>query len=125
MKDDLIKRRDATKAISISCGTCLARGTEDCDKCSVPKLCKLINAIPSADTEIEIIKAEAFAKGIDSERKRISDWCRPQGEWKAKSFHECFCEQCGFSFDIMKCDFLENMKFCPNCGARMKGAEDE
>ena len=49
---------------------------------------------------------------------------RPQGEWKAKSFHEFFCDNCGFSFDMMKCDFLENMKFCPNCGAR-KGAGDE
>lgn len=43
------------------------------------------------------------------------------GEWKAKSFHEVYCDNCGFTFDIMKCDFLENMKFCPNCGVRMKG----
>ena len=49
---------------------------------------------------------------------------RPQGKWKAKSFHECFCHNCGFSFDIMKCEFLENMKYCPNCGVR-KGADDE
>ena len=27
---------------------------------------------------------------------------RPQGVWKAKSFHECFCDNCGFSFDVMK-----------------------
>lgn len=46
------------------------------------------------------------------------------GEWKAKSFHEVYCDNCGFDFDIMKCDFLENMKFCPNCGV-MKGADDE
>jgi len=50
---------------------------------------------------------------------------RPQGEWKAKSFHEVYCDNCGFTFDIMKCDFLENMKFCPNCSAKMKGADDE
>lgn len=48
-----------------------------------------------------------------------------RGAWKAKSFHEVYCDNCGFTFDIMKCDFLENMKFCPNCGARMKGADDE
>ena len=45
------------------------------------------------------------------------------GEWKAKSFHEVYCDNCGFTFDIMKCDFLENMKFCPNCGARMSRGE--
>ena len=45
---------------------------------------------------------------------------RPQGKWKAKSFHEFFCDNCGFSFDMMKCDFLENMNFCPNCGADMR-----
>ena len=48
---------------------------------------------------------------------------RPQGKWKAKSFHEFFCDNCGFSFDMMKCDFLENMNFCPNCGADMREAE--
>ena len=48
-----------------------------------------------------------------------------QGKWKAKSFHECFCDNCGFTFDIMKCDFLENMKFCPNCGAKMDGERRE
>ena len=45
------------------------------------------------------------------------------GKWKAKSFHEFFCDNCGFSFDMMKCDFLENMNFCPNCGADMREAE--
>lgn len=48
---------------------------------------------------------------------------RKKGKWKAKSFHECFCDNCGFSFDIMNCDFLENMKYCPNCGAKMEGAK--
>ena len=47
------------------------------------------------------------------------------GKWKAKSFHEVYCDNCGFDFDIMKCDFMERMNFCPNCGANMKGAYDE
>ena len=56
------------------------------------------------------------------EEYEIAD--RPQGKWKAKSFHEYFCHNCGFSFDAMKCEFLENMKYCPNCGVP-KGADDE
>lgn len=60
---------------------------------------------------------EETEQAVEVAIKALQD--RPQGKWKAKSFHEFFCDNCGFSFDMMKCDFLENMKFCPNCGARM------
>ncbi len=66
-------------------------------------------------------KADDIYKALEA----VPSADRPQGKWKAKSFHECFCDNCGFSFDIMKCDFFGNMKHCPNCGARMKGADDE
>jgi len=78
------------------------------------------------------IKDDAFPEGHTPWNSRAK-WCplkevkgadRPQGKWKAKSFHECFCHNCGFSFDVMKCEFLENMKYCPNCGVP-KGADDE
>ena len=65
-----------------------------------------------------------FSNALMEEIKAIPSADRPQGKWKAKSFHEYFCHNCGFSFDIMKCDFLENMKYCPNCGVP-KGADDE
>lgn len=42
------------------------------------------------------------------------------GHWKAKSFHEVFCDNCGFDFDIMRNDFIDKMYYCPNCGARME-----
>lgn len=48
---------------------------------------------------------------------------RKKGKWKAKSFHEVFCNKCGFDFDIMTNDFLDKMNFCPNCGADMRGEE--
>ena len=41
------------------------------------------------------------------------------GHWKAKSFHELFCDNCGFDFDIMRNDFTDKMLYCPNCGAKM------
>ncbi len=44
---------------------------------------------------------------------------RPQGEWKALNYHTCYCTNCHFDFDIMKCDFMAKMQFCPNCGAKM------
>ena len=66
---------------------------------------------------------EAFTE-IRRALKALPSADRPQGKWKVKSSHECFCNNCGFSFDLMKCEFLENMKHCPNCGVP-KGADDE
>jgi len=47
------------------------------------------------------------------------------GRWLAKSFYEVYCDQCGFDFDIMKNEFLDKMKYCPNCGAKMKEVRNE
>ena len=46
---------------------------------------------------------------------------RPQGEWivrQPKPFFLCTCSVCGETEEFMT-------KYCPNCGARMKGVEDE
>lgn len=48
-----------------------------------------------------------------------------KGHWKAKSFHELFCDNCGFDFEIMKNDFIDKMHYCPNCGAKMIEKEDK
>ena len=45
---------------------------------------------------------------------------RKTGRWKAKGFHTCYCTNCNFAFDIMKCDFMDKMRFCPTCGAKME-----
>ena len=52
--------------------------------------------------------------------EQLAAKARPKtGHWKAKSFHELFCDNCGFDFDIMRNDFIDNMNYCPNCGAKM------
>ena len=45
---------------------------------------------------------------------------RPQGEWIKDAEWWCVykCSVCGDTFD-------ELTNYCPNCGARMKGADDE
>jgi hypothetical protein len=55
---------------------------------------------------------------------------RPQGEW---IWHEdediCNCSRCDFEIDAEGCidpiAYVEIYNFCPHCGARMKGADDE
>ena len=49
---------------------------------------------------------------------------RPQGKWEALNYHTCYCTNCRFDFDIMKCDFMTKMNFCPNCGADMRGGRE-
>ena len=65
-------------------------------------LCNFIEAIPSAD--------------------------RPQGEWInkhewANGFYERECSICGAMKPILM--HTAKVNFCPNCGAKMKGADDE
>lgn len=51
---------------------------------------------------------------------------RPQGEWKRRLVDNGFnadwvCSECGYR---VKTDFV-SFNYCPNCGAKMKGADDE
>lgn len=68
---------------------------------------------------------------IRKEHRQIADWLkelnadRPQGEWimskpEEDGFGAVFqCSRCSCEVDCVPTNF------CPNCGARMKGAKDE
>lgn len=71
-------------------------------------LCNFINAIPSAD--------------------------RPQGEWIYGEHNVAMCDgyrcnRCDFfvpwDYEHKFIDFINDYHYCPSCGARMKGADDE
>ena len=47
---------------------------------------------------------------------------RLQGEWKSKNHHTDYCSNCGFEETQWR---TVDYNFCPSCGARMKGADDE
>ena len=94
---------------------------------------------------MESVQAEAYNRGIDSERKRIAEsWCKAEyergykdgqesaerkGEWiDIGDFEQCsVCKGTHlkeFQSYYGKTTWIKT-PYCPNCGARMKGADDE
>lgn len=93
---DLIKRGDARSDI-----ICLRTYQHRCRDewltlVSKRDVINAINSIPSAD--------------------------RPRGEWMAKNSHTMYCSVCGFEEEAWR---TQDYGYCPNCGAKMKGADDE
>ena len=59
---------------------------------------------------------------------------RPQGEWIYGEHNVAMCDgyrcnRCDFfvpwDYEHKFIDFINDYHFCPNCGARMKGADDD
>lgn len=81
---------------------------------------------------IEAIKGNSYAPGDDymeingygaiKDIRALPSADRPQGEWKPKNHHTDYCSNCGFEETQWR---TADYNFCPSCGARMKGADDE
>ena len=61
---------------------------------------------------------------------RVPSADRPQGEWILQEDDDIYnCSECEFEIDATGCidptEYVEIYNYCPNCGARMKGADDE
>ena len=142
MNDDLIKRSDAIRVTwqEPTYTDPLNVLTEVRDR---------IEAIPSADNEVigklkTVIENEEICKNCPT-AERISgenllgamalgfsygmEADRPQGEWV---WHEdediCNCSECEFEIDATGCiepmEYVGVFRYCPNCGAKMKGADE-
>lgn len=79
--------------------------------------------IQSGDCNFDDMTAlEAFIETVE----RVAD--APQGEWIAKTenYHSHWvCSECGSWALLEYNDQMCLSNFCPNCGCRMKGADDE
>ena len=144
--EDLIRRSDAIKAIeALECFGYI--------ECKTKGLVKDINAIPSADRPSESIgklieRMEEYRDkqllmsdywyGINwaINTIRVSDIAdRPQGKWIRRDYWSegvGMGESYGFYYECSNCGEQQKggygncgMKYCPDCGARMKGVGDE
>ena len=97
MSDDLIKRSDAIKAV----------WGDD------------IN--PSEDGMV--FEAQSH---IDRDIRLIPSADRPQGEW-VSDYSSPVAYRCTACNTLQHWSVIQNgrYRFCPNCGAKMKGADDE
>ena len=104
MSDDLIRRSDAIKAIE-ELPNAYNGWSDAYDKAYI---ISTLEEVPSAD--------------------------RPQGEWIKYDEERDYCSHCKHIFktrDITQQDkwtqYIDDLgyNYCPNCGCRMKGADDE
>ena len=111
MNDDLVKRSDAIEAME---KLIKAEGTMDYTEWDFPTSYK----------QERINQTEACIDQI----RYVPSADRPQGEWINKhewdnGFLERECSLCGAMKPILM--HTAKINYCPNCGARMKGADNE
>lgn len=111
MNDDLIKREDAIKAMQERYFLVHDFYTATA----------IIRSVPSADIDLSEYYDKLWKTAY--ERGKAD---RPQGEWKSVKAsiypygYDVKCSVCGF---IMGSSY--GFKYCPHCGAEMKGEESD
>ena len=82
-----------------------------------------IEAVWSPQVRPNELIFDALKRAIESEINNLPSADRPRGEWieQEDDYHHYWeCSECGMGVGL---DDIRN--FCPNCGAHMKGADDE
>ena len=95
-----------------------------------------IDNAPTVETDIEAVAKDAYEHGYtDGWKERYGELDeRPQGEWIEKvetkqlghgwlTTHEIVCSNCGKDAEWLDGGSQLLSKFCPNCGADMRGEE--
>lgn len=74
----------------------------------------LFNSLTNAKTVAEVFAAIQDAPAEDVQEVRHAKWEYKQA-YKGANFCFCVCSACG------KAQWTPDAKYCPNCGAAMKG----
>ena len=125
MSDDLIRRIDVIEALK---DNMVEMGGDDFSEMGVHSddIDAVINGIPAIEpkrgkwivVDTEVISVPVY-------------WNKEQKESDEKGAgiqEKCKCSVCGRKVNFMgykKLGVIKSFNFCPNCGAKMKGADDE
>lgn len=100
------------------------------------EICKTLNDLPSTDTNVDMALKLSKAYGDGYETGYLQgkyDWiAKKKGRWNFIGDQMFECTECGVcytqsQFDQMRVRITDSISpnFCPNCGADMKGKQDE
>ena len=107
--DDLISRQAAIKYLMTNMNWYDEDGYESDDDYKRECITELINGVPSAQPE-----------------RKKGKWIYGEDEYGIDGYH---CDKCGFfvpwDYTHKFIDFIKDYHFCPNCGADMRGEQDE
>ena len=80
----------------------------------------------------KLYKVQMNSKGAPDFSTAVEVADRPQGKWRvtdedgwANGTHALICSECGEGYHLNIERVIGDWNFCPNCGCRMKGADDE
>ena len=108
---EYINRQDAITQVIHDCGFCrkysLDRDGIRCEYCTVGRVHQILRDMPSADVA-------PVRHGRWTDKRTIEH----DGEW--------YCSVCNKEITIyMGADRQDRYRYCPNCGAKMDGKENE
>lgn len=133
MMSDLINGREMLKRYQED--LCYGIACKECSMCTKDGGCRVeewIDNFPSADRlqddEFKNFDRESLILLIEAQKERIGELLadRPQGEWIPSDTDGFVCSVCKNGYRNQPTLMGRPMfEYCPVCGARMKGADDD
>ena len=135
MNNDTIKREDALNALLRMDGTKIDKALAMGEIRSIPSADRPsgeVDAVKEYECQVHnlnqgYITLGEFDKRVEPLRHLYYD--RPQGEWIVLGGTDfsgiSYCAKCSNCKTVYDGIRLSNYSYCPNCGCRMKGADDE